>query len=246
MSNPPEWHKALSPEAQRKRITELVIEPMLRRGLKPRKGAHVDTVSGDYVIACQLYPNDVIEKAVDEVLMAHNFGNWPMPGAFRDACRKYAVPDTPQAIGNDDSAVYIRSRDAWRYVERRMLVNDGGLLLRAIRELGPWGVNQLRKWLFAEACACIRAGGAPHIPEAAVEAKIAELRPEATAIRLGYPGAGAQHRKAGQAPKALTVPGNLGQQLAAAEARGDLERAPPAMSEDDYGETAATDDVMPV
>lgn len=161
-------------------VRRLVVDAFIDRGLKPRAGAKVDVLLGDYAMGLEGIPEKPLEQAMRDVIRDWTFPGWPSVGDIRKAAARYtALPgeDAERADGVDPEQSR-RNKAACDYARARMLANNGELLMRLLL-LGPWTKQQIEKFLVAEAIKQLRAGALDaHVRNDTLEAEIASLASE--------------------------------------------------------------------
>lgn len=158
-------------------VRRQVIEAFTDRGLKPRAGAKIEVLLGDYADGLQGIPEKPLEQAVRDVLRDWSFGSWPSVGDIRKAASRHtSLPEeTGQRVEGKDPEVSRRNKKAYDYAQSRMLANNGELLLRLMRH-GPWLKQQIEKFLSSKASEQLMAGALDaHVRNDVLEAEIASL-----------------------------------------------------------------------
>lgn len=164
----------LDSHSQRDRVRRLVVEPLKGRGDPPR-GWTAEAMLEDYVLALGRYPEHVLATAAQRVRSDHKRSTWPMAGEFRSVCQTLSEGE-PHARPKDSLDVATKiSEEAYAYVSRRMSAGDGALLIRSIKAAVD---RDIRTFLFVKACDCIRANKEPHVSNAEVDERFAELAEE--------------------------------------------------------------------
>lgn len=161
-------------------VRRLVVEAFIDRGLKPRAGAKIDVLLGDYASGLEGIPEKPLEQAMRDVIRDWTFPGWPSVGDIRKAAAKYtSLPgeDTERADGADPE-LSKRNKAAYDYARARMLANNGELLIRLL-QLGPWTKQQVEKFLVAQASKQLLSGSLDaHVRNDDLEAEIASLARE--------------------------------------------------------------------
>jgi hypothetical protein len=158
-------------------VERAVIRPMMDRGLKPRAGAKLDVLVGDYADALGSLPETALASATRDVLRDWEYHSWPMPGAFRKAASRYTTLPGEDNDGSTskDPELSRRNKAAYDYARGRLLVNDAELLLNLMKH-GPWMRQQIEKFLYDRAVAQLKGGALQaHVSNADLEAEIASL-----------------------------------------------------------------------
>lgn len=227
-------------QLDRDMVSEVVVEPMLDRGLTPRKDAKVEVLLGDYTEALGMIPRDMLKKAFADVIRDWTYAGWPQPGIFRKAAERYVDlgSDEPRRSSGETkdttSTVAVR-----QYVSRRVAADNNRLFYHC-NQFGPWFKSRVEAFLTERAFACVESNRAIHIPNADLERVMADFEIDAIAYRRsatevinrgkGSTSADGSRMLAALRPIHITNPETA---RLVAQAKG-LE-PPSAMSEDDYG-----------
>ena len=158
----------------RAKVKQSISDRLQGRGVPP-KGWTVDAFIEDLVIGLAEFPQPVLERAFADVIMARLRATWPLPGEFRAACEALMADDPGSTTATRVANVADRTARAEDYAHRRMCANESALFNRAIAAMS---VPQLRRWLIEMAMESLRAGAEPHVSEAVLDAKMAELEGE--------------------------------------------------------------------
>ena len=159
---------------ERATVTQSIFDPLQGRG-EPPKGWTTDAMLEGFILSCAEFPEPVLDRAFADVMMARLRATWPLPGEFRAACEALMADAPGSTAATRVANVADRTARAEDYAHRRMCANESALFNRAIAAMS---VPQLRRWLIEMAMESLRAGAEPHVSEAVLDAKMAELEGE--------------------------------------------------------------------
>jgi len=148
-------------------VQRCIIQPMIDRGWTAPKG-NQKVIIGDYADILKRFPAEVLTKGFRAVLETHKYRNWPSPAVFLEACKQFYY-DEPEPVSVEYLSDIQRTQAAGEYVERRLAAGNWKLLVQGIQ---GWFLPQLRKYLFDQACDCLRRGEEIHVPEWKLEEKL--------------------------------------------------------------------------
>jgi hypothetical protein len=158
-------------DPNREKVMRCIIQPMRDRGWTPPTDGSLDVVIEDFVRLLGRYPEDMLSRAFDEVLVKHRWKSWPLVGSFVEACQERREGGSP-IVSSDEQDRIDRSRKAIDYAKRRELADGGATQIRAMKGLY---IRELRAFLFQRACDDLRAGRDPYIPQAEFDHEIQRL-----------------------------------------------------------------------
>lgn len=178
-------------------VRRLVVDAFADRGLKPRAGAKIEVLLGDYAVALEGIPEKPLEQTMRDVLRDWPYNHWPTTADIRKAASRYTTLPGEDGARSDnaDPELSRRNKQAYDYARGRLLVDDGVLLLRLMKH-GPWLRQQVENFLVRQAQAQLKGGALhAHVRNDDLEAEIASLVSEQDARTRSQAAVQAQGRR---------------------------------------------------